>query len=110
MLKKIYDQDMGNIRFIRRALHNLIKVGVNLFERVALSDFDLCTNYDYIHRKKVHSPPPDTSILAELEEEARTGVIFENPELSVVLRDIEEKNALLELLTYASIRIRLSST
>ncbi|MFS8001365.1 hypothetical protein Hanom_Chr13g01189551 [Helianthus anomalus] len=93
-LKKIYDQDKGNTRFVRRALYSLSKARVKLFERAALSDFDLCINFDYVHKKKVHIPPPDTSIPAELEEEARTGVIFEKPKLSVVFRDIEEKKAL----------------
>ncbi|MFS8005174.1 hypothetical protein Hanom_Chr13g01234291 [Helianthus anomalus] len=97
MLKKTYDQDKGNTRFIRRSLHSLTKAGVKLFERVALSDFDLCINFDYVHSKKVHLPPPNTSITAELEEDAKTGVIFEKLELSVVFRDIEEKKAPFEV-------------
>ncbi|MFS7995460.1 hypothetical protein Hanom_Chr12g01118161 [Helianthus anomalus] len=61
-LKKIYDQDKGNNRFVRRALDSISKAGVKLFEKVALSDFDMCINYDNIHQKKVHILPPDTSI------------------------------------------------
>ncbi|MFS7969018.1 hypothetical protein Hanom_Chr09g00804251 [Helianthus anomalus] len=94
ILKKIYSQDKGNNRFVRRALDSMSKAGVKLFKRVALSDFDLCINYDHIHQKKVHIPPPDTSIPAELEKEARIGVIFEQPGLSVVFMDIEGKKAL----------------
>ncbi|MFS7963213.1 hypothetical protein Hanom_Chr08g00735421 [Helianthus anomalus] len=86
-----------NIRFVRRALNSLSKAGVKLFERATLSDFDLCINFDYVHKKKVHIPPPDKSIHAEHEEETRTGVILEQPELSIVFRNIEEKKVLFRI-------------
>ncbi|MFS7934706.1 hypothetical protein Hanom_Chr05g00394871 [Helianthus anomalus] len=93
-MKKIYDEDKGNTKVFRRALNSISKAGIKLFERVALSDFDQCINYDHVHQKKVHVPPPDTSIPKELEKEARTGVILEQTGLSVVFRDIEGNEAL----------------
>ncbi|KAJ0512122.1 hypothetical protein HanIR_Chr11g0559681 [Helianthus annuus] len=93
-LKKIYDEDKGNTKVIRRALNNISKAAIKLFQRIALSDFALFINYDYVHQKKVHIPPPDTSIPKELEKEARTGVILEQVGLSVVFRDIEGNKAL----------------
>ncbi|MFS7938435.1 hypothetical protein Hanom_Chr05g00439681 [Helianthus anomalus] len=106
-LNRIYDKDKGNNKFVRRALDIMSKAGVKLFERATLSDFDLCINFDHVHKKNVHIPPPDTSIHTELEKEARTRVIFEQLEISVVFRDIEEKKALFELLISASNQTRL---
>ncbi|MFS7937969.1 hypothetical protein Hanom_Chr05g00434071 [Helianthus anomalus] len=94
MLKKTFDEEKGNTRVIRRALDSLSKAGRKLFTRIALTDFDLFINYDYVINKKLLMPPPDTIIPIELQKEARTGVNFENPELSVVFKDHEEKKAL----------------
>ncbi|MFS8021340.1 hypothetical protein Hanom_Chr16g01426271 [Helianthus anomalus] len=60
-LKKIYDEDKGNTKVVRRALNSISKSGINLFERVALFDFDLSINYEHAHQKNVCVPPPDTS-------------------------------------------------
>ncbi|MFS7899011.1 hypothetical protein Hanom_Chr00s040237g01774081 [Helianthus anomalus] len=76
-LKKTYDDDKGNNKHVRRALNSISKAGVKLFEMVAFTDFDLCINYDNIHQKKFHIPPPDTFIPKELEKQARTGDILE---------------------------------
>ncbi|MFS7904101.1 hypothetical protein Hanom_Chr01g00032031 [Helianthus anomalus] len=109
-LKRINDQDKGNTRFVRRAIDSLSKAGVKLFEKAALSDFDLCINFDYVHKKKVHIPLPDTSIPAEVEEETRTSVIFEQPEhLRLFSETLKKRRLSLELLTSANIQIRLSS-
>ncbi|MFS7936161.1 hypothetical protein Hanom_Chr05g00412181 [Helianthus anomalus] len=93
-LKKIFYEDKRNNKVVRKALNNNSKVRIKLFERIALFDFDLCINYDYVHQKVVHIPPPNTSIPKELEKEAITGVILEQAGLFVVFRDIDGNKAL----------------
>ncbi|MFS7928758.1 hypothetical protein Hanom_Chr04g00324511 [Helianthus anomalus] len=79
MLKRSFDKEKGNTKFIRRALHSLSEAGIKLFKRIALIDFDLCINHELINQRKVLMSSPDTSIPPKLEREARTGVIFEDP-------------------------------
>ncbi|KAJ0702587.1 hypothetical protein HanPI659440_Chr14g0541391 [Helianthus annuus] len=86
IMKKTFNKEKGNTKFIRRALHNLSQAGVKLFTRVTLTDFDLCINYELINNRKVHMSSLDTSIPSELEREARTRVIFKDPELESSLK------------------------
>ncbi|MFS7947329.1 hypothetical protein Hanom_Chr06g00547071 [Helianthus anomalus] len=94
MMKRSFDKEKGNTKSIRRALHSLSEAGIKLFKRITLTDFDLCINHELINQRKVPMSSPDTSIPPELEREARTGVIFEDPELSIVFRDHDKKKAL----------------
>ncbi|MFS7913381.1 hypothetical protein Hanom_Chr02g00141171 [Helianthus anomalus] len=85
MLKKSFDQEKGNTRFIRRALHSLSKAGEKMFIRIALTDFDIRINYDQVTNRKV---------LMEKPRRSQAGVIFEETVLLVVFRDHEEKKSL----------------
>ncbi|MFS7987418.1 hypothetical protein Hanom_Chr11g01022441 [Helianthus anomalus] len=77
---------------IRRALHNIKEAGRKMYHRATLADFDLCINFEY--SRKVHTPPPNNTIPAEIISKARTGVIFETPKILVVFKDANDERAL----------------
>ncbi|MFS7916857.1 hypothetical protein Hanom_Chr03g00182281 [Helianthus anomalus] len=91
-MKQIIDQQKGNSRYNRRALHSISKEGRKVYHRAALADFDLCINFEY--NKKVHIPPPNNTIPAEIISKARTRAIFETPIISVVFKDANDERAL----------------
>ncbi|MFS7888757.1 hypothetical protein Hanom_Chr00s000002g01598821 [Helianthus anomalus] len=94
-MKQIIDQAKGNIKYNRRALHSIIEVGRKAYQRAALADFDLCINFEY--SKKVHIPLSNNTIPAEIISKARSGSIFETPEISVVFKDDYNERALFRI-------------
>ncbi|MFS8034616.1 hypothetical protein Hanom_Chr17g01583221 [Helianthus anomalus] len=49
LMRNHYEKERGNNQFVRRALKNISKAGIKLFERIVFADFDLYINYDYVH-------------------------------------------------------------
>ncbi|MFS7991887.1 hypothetical protein Hanom_Chr12g01075881 [Helianthus anomalus] len=95
-MKNIIDEWKGNSTVIRRALDSLKSAGAKLYQRAALADFDLCINFEY--STKVLIPPPNTSIPAEIPSKlARTGAIFDIPEIFAVFKDAHEEKALFKI-------------
>ncbi|KAF5794716.1 hypothetical protein HanXRQr2_Chr08g0331281 [Helianthus annuus] len=77
-LKQIIDKDKSNSVVIRRALDSIKNAGEKLYQRAALTDFDLCINFEYSN--KVLTPPPNKTIPAEIPpNKVRTGAIFDKP-------------------------------
>ncbi|MFS7913373.1 hypothetical protein Hanom_Chr02g00141081 [Helianthus anomalus] len=71
-MKNHYENEIGNKQFLRKPLKSIAKARITLFGTIAFADFDLSINYDYVHQKKVHLPPPGISIPLELKDHART--------------------------------------
>ncbi|MFS7913335.1 hypothetical protein Hanom_Chr02g00140641 [Helianthus anomalus] len=63
-LKQLIDNDRSSAVVIRRALDSIKKAGEKLYKRVALTDFDMCINFEY--NNKVLTPPPNNSIPAKI--------------------------------------------
>ncbi|MFS7953040.1 hypothetical protein Hanom_Chr07g00613961 [Helianthus anomalus] len=92
-LKQLIDNDRSSAVVIRRALDSIKKVGEKLYQRAALTDFDLCINFEYSN--KVLTPPPNNSIPTEFPlNKVRTGAIFYKPEICVVFKNAYDKKAL----------------
>ncbi|MFS7936055.1 hypothetical protein Hanom_Chr05g00410921 [Helianthus anomalus] len=91
-MKQIVDQEKGNTKYNRRVIHSISEAGRKNYQRAAMADFDLCITFEY--SMKVHIPPPNTTVPAEVMSKARTRSIFETPELSVVFKDANNQSAL----------------
>ncbi|MFS7938050.1 hypothetical protein Hanom_Chr05g00434911 [Helianthus anomalus] len=63
-LKQLIDNDRSSAVVIRIALDNIKKAGEKLYQRAALTDFDLCINFEY--SKSVLVVPPNNTIPAEI--------------------------------------------
>ncbi|MFS7928636.1 hypothetical protein Hanom_Chr04g00323071 [Helianthus anomalus] len=95
-LKQLIDKEKSNTIQIRRALDNIKDVGMKIYQRAALAYYDLCVNFEY--SSKVLTPPPDNTIPAEiLLSKARTGSIFDKPEMSMVFKDAHDEKALFRI-------------
>ncbi|MFS8024400.1 hypothetical protein Hanom_Chr16g01462781 [Helianthus anomalus] len=91
--KQLIDNDKSSAVVIRRALDSIKKAGEELYQRAALTDFDLCINFEY--SKKVLTPPPNNTIPAEIPpNKVRTGAIFDKPEICVVFKNAYDEKAL----------------
>ena len=95
-MKNIIDEWKGGSVVIRRALDSVKNAGAKLYKRAALADFDLCINFEY--STKVLIPPPNTTIPAEIPSKlARTGAIFDTPEICAVFKDAHNEKALFRI-------------
>ncbi|MFS8018418.1 hypothetical protein Hanom_Chr15g01391841 [Helianthus anomalus] len=93
-LKQLIDKEKSNSVVIRRALDK--DAGEKIYQRAALTDFDLCINFEY--RSKVQTPPPNNTIPAEIPlSKVRTGAIFDKPEMCVVFKDAYDEKALFRI-------------
>ncbi|MFS8003643.1 hypothetical protein Hanom_Chr13g01216321 [Helianthus anomalus] len=89
----VTDKDKSNSIMIRRALDSIKDAGEKIYQRAALTDFDLCINFEY--NSKVLTPPPNNTILAEIPlSKVRTGAIFDKLEMCVVFKDAHDEKAL----------------
>ncbi|MFS7932477.1 hypothetical protein Hanom_Chr04g00368331 [Helianthus anomalus] len=89
----VTDKDKSNSVMIRRALDSIKDAGEKIYQRAALTDFDLCINFEY--SSKVLTPPPNNTIPAEIPlSKVRTGAIFDKPEMCVVFKDAHDEKAL----------------
>ncbi|MFS8023971.1 hypothetical protein Hanom_Chr16g01457811 [Helianthus anomalus] len=95
-MKNIIDEWKGGSVVIRRALDSVKNAGAKLYKRAALTDFDLCINFEY--STKVLIPPSNTNIPAEIPSKlARTGAIFDTPEICAVFKDAHNEKALFRI-------------
>ncbi|MFS7997890.1 hypothetical protein Hanom_Chr12g01147321 [Helianthus anomalus] len=95
-LKHLIDNDRSSAVVIRRALDSIKKEGEKLYQMAALTDFDLCINFEY--SKKVLVPPPNNTIPAEIPlNKVRIGAIFVKPEICVVFKNAYDEKDLLRV-------------
>ncbi|MFS7898843.1 hypothetical protein Hanom_Chr11g01036031 [Helianthus anomalus] len=96
-LRKTCEEEKSYIKTIRRAINSIFTSGIIVFTRIDLRDFDLCILLYHEIYGKLLITPPCKEIPDELKVEARTGLIFEKPELSVIYRHINEERAMFRL-------------